>query len=97
VNSTQKRRQTAASLSPTLKLFLCLFIDLIGVLTISVPILGEFLDVVWAPISAYLILWLFGSWSYCALGFFEELLPYTDVIPTATLGWFMERMYKQHM
>lgn len=62
-------------------------IDLIGYATYSVPLLGEFGDVVWAPISAYLIYKLFRSKSAAAVGFIEEALPWTDFIPTATITW----------
>ncbi len=24
------------------------------------------------------------------IGFIEEVLPFTDIVPTATIGWFME-------
>jgi len=83
------------ALNNSLKLLLCLLIDFIGVLTVSIPIVGEFFDIFWAPLSAYLLLLLFGNWGFCVLGFVEEMLPYTDIIPTATLGWFIERMYQK--
>ena len=40
-------------------LILCLFLDLIGMLSYLLPVLGEVVDIVWAPISAVLIYVLF--------------------------------------
>jgi hypothetical protein len=69
-------------------LFLALLIDLIGMASFAIPLIGDFADIVWAPVSAMLIYKLFGnSVSFAALGFFEELLPFTDLLPTATLAW----------
>lgn len=62
-------------------------IDTIGYLTYSVPLFGEFGDLIWAPISAWLIYKLFRSKTAATIGFIEEALPWTDFIPTATLTW----------
>lgn len=43
---------------------------------------------IWAPISAFLIHRMFGMAGFTFLGFAEEMLPFTDVIPTATITWF---------
>lgn len=64
-------------------------IDLVGYWTYSVPLLGEFGDVIWAPISAWLIFKLFKSKTAATIGFIEEALPGTDFIPTATLTWLL--------
>lgn len=70
----------------------CIFLDIIGYASFSLPILGEFSDLVWAPVSAILFYKLFGG----KMGFFgggfsflEELLPFTDFIPTFTIAWAM--------
>jgi hypothetical protein len=70
----------------------CLLLDLIGYASFSLPLLGEFSDLVWAPISAMLFYKMFGG----KMGFFggicsflEELLPFTDFIPTFTIAWVM--------
>jgi len=83
-------KNSGAQMHRTSKLLLSLLIDFIGVITFSLPVLGELADLLWAPISAYLVLRLYGSWGVCFLAFFEEALPFTDVIPTATLAWFIE-------
>jgi hypothetical protein len=62
-------------------------IDLIGYLTYSVPLFGELGDLIWAPISAWLIYKLFRSKTAATIGLIEEALPWTDFIPTATLTW----------
>ena len=41
----------------------------------------------WAPVSGWLIHRLYGYAGFTFLGFSEELLPFTDIIPTATLAW----------
>ena len=75
------------------KLGYSFLIDLIGM--ISYPIdfffgFGEVTDLVWAPISGYLVYKLYGNFYLSALGFGEELAPFTDVIPTATIAWLYE-------
>lgn len=73
-------------------LAVCILLDFIGYASFSLPILGEFSDLVWAPVSAILFYKLFGG----KMGFFgggfsflEELLPFTDFIPTFTIAWAM--------
>ena len=69
-------------------LFAAVMIDAIGALSFTIPFIGEFADVIWAPISAILIYRLFDkSIIMSSLGFLEEILPMTDIIPTATLAW----------
>jgi hypothetical protein len=55
-----------------------------------IPGLGEFTDIIWAPISAWLMIKLYkGKTGKIAGGisFIEEILPGFDVIPTVTLTW----------
>ena len=74
------------------KLICCLVIDFIGSSSYLLPILGEGTDLVWAPIQSILVAAMFDDISpnlkYVSL--IEEILPFTDVIPTATLGWIRE-------
>jgi len=44
----------------------------------------------WAPISAILVQYLFGNGLLTSVSFLEELLPGTDIIPTATIAWILE-------
>ncbi len=74
----------------TRDLFLGILFDVIGMLTYAVPFLGEFADVVWAPISGILMVWLYKGSIGKVGGIFsviEELLPGMDFIPTFTLAW----------
>lgn len=73
-----------------LKLFLGIIFDFIGMLSYLFPAVGESFDVVWAPISGFLLIKIYkGNIGKIAgtLGTLEELIPFTDVIPTFTLTW----------
>ena len=76
-----------------LKLLSCLTVDTIGFATFIVPVLGEVVDIAWAPASGMYLYYMFGSSSrIAALGFLEELLPGTDFIPSATIAWILENV-----
>ena len=62
---------------------------MIGMSTYLLPVAGEGADVGWAPVSAALIFWLYGSGIFAAAGFAEEILPGLDFVPTATIAWFL--------
>ncbi|CAM9191760.1 unnamed protein product [Ascophyllum nodosum] len=83
------------SLAPTTmwpKLVLSLIVDFIGFSSYFVPVLGELMDLVWAPMAYLLIDAMYHTSSPWAgiIGGIEELLPFTDIIPTATLAWMKE-------
>jgi len=72
----------------------CILMDLIGMSSYIFPALGEFGDVVWAPISAFIFLKLFGGRLGAVgsvLNFLEEVLPFTDIIPSFTIAWFIRK------
>ena len=72
----------------------CVVMDLIGYLSYALPFIGEFSDVVWAPISGLIFFFTFGGWKGALGGianFIEELLPGTDFIPSFTIMWLMQR------
>lgn len=81
------------------KLFLphigiCIIMDLIGMASYILPGVGEFSDIVWAPISGYVFYKLFGGRLGLiggVLDFLEEILPYTDIIPSFTIAWFIRK------
>ncbi len=77
------------------KLHFCIIMDLIGLLSYTYPGFGEFTDVIWAPVSAFIFYKSFGG-KTGAIGSFinlaEELLPFTDFIPTFTLGYIYNRL-----
>lgn len=73
------------------KLMLCLLFDGIGMLSYVVPVFGETIDIIWAPISGILLVLMFkGTVGKLAgvFGFIEELIPFVDIIPTFTITWF---------
>jgi hypothetical protein len=57
------------------------------------PGAGELADVAYAPLEAFLLAQLFRSSAISGLGFVEEALPFTDVLPTATLAWILEEFF----
>lgn len=94
--STAFRRATDPA-PPTLdfsKLFLCICIDILGSANEAIPLVGELVDVVYAPIAALLLRQLFsGSNIVFLLEFTEEILPFTDVLPLATICWVVEAFF----
>ena len=78
------------------KLAICIAIDLAGSASELVPIYGEVVDVLFAPFAAYQIRTLFGGSN---VAFFvelaEEILPFTDVLPFATICWGIETFAAQ--
>lgn len=77
-----------------LKLFACIFIDFIGDTSYLLPGIGEAEDLIWAPISAFVISKLFDSNFLTVLEFSKEILPGSDVIPVATLAWLLENVFE---
>jgi hypothetical protein len=73
-----------------LKLLASILIDLMGMLSYLIPGAAELFDAVWAPISAVLVYYMFGrKLSWASFTFLEELLPFTDVVPSATIAWYV--------
>ncbi len=73
---------------------LCIFLDLLGMATYLLPVLGETVDLVWAPISGYIFFKLFGGRFGIiggVLNFLEEVIPFTDIIPSFTIAWFIRK------
>ncbi len=73
---------------------LCIIMDLIGCASYVLPFLGEFTDLIWAPLSGMIFYSLFGKRLGVlggAFSFIEELLPGLDFIPTFTIAWFMRK------
>lgn len=78
-------------------LFLGIIFDLIGVLTYLVPFLGEFADVIWAPIAGFMLSYMYKGTIGKVGGvieFLEEILPFSDFIPTFTLTWIYTYVIK---
>ncbi|MBQ2051094.1 MAG: hypothetical protein II495_02490 [Paludibacteraceae bacterium] len=82
----------------TPSLWVAVVLDILGMVTFTIPGVGEFGDVVWAPLSAYLFSRLYGTDKLAKWGaifnFAEEILPFTDFCPTFTIAWFMRKFSK---
>lgn len=80
-------------------LLIGILLDGIGMLSFVIPFLGEFFDVIWAPLSAYIMLKMYkgiegqiGS----LVSFVEEAGIFgTDFIPTFTLTWIYKYLLKR--
>jgi hypothetical protein len=74
------------------KLIKCVLLDTVGMLSFSIPVIGPFIDVIWAPVAASISYKMFGDkrGKYTSLiTFIEEILPVTDVIPSFTIFWLL--------
>lgn len=85
------------------RLLWCLSLDAAGAapeLLMNRP-LGETVDLLWAPIYAFLLFQTFGDKPIlykCTLamsGFLEEALPYISFVPSATIGWLLQASARQ--
>ncbi len=77
------------NLSKNKKLVLSIFFDIIGMIT--------FVDIIWAPISAYLISKMYTGRKGKVAGvisFIEEILPGFDIIPSFTIMWFLTYVFQ---
>lgn len=75
-----------------------LMYDAIGMATYAVPVVGPFLDLLWAPYAAKKMSEMYsGNKGKIAsvLVFIEEILPGTDIIPTFTLMWLYTFVWKK--
>lgn len=92
-----KRKPPVVSGRELPSLAFCLLMDIIGYATYSLPFVGEFLDVLWAPVSALIFYRVFGGLKGIVGGtvnFIEELLPGLDFIPTFTITWLIQYFRK---
>lgn len=67
-----------------------LLFDAIGMMTMFIPVIGPFLDILWAPYAAKTMRDMYeGEQGKIAsiVVFIEEILPISDFIPTFTLMW----------
>jgi len=80
-------------------LLLSILFDGVGMLSFIIPFIGEFSDVIWAPLSAFLIYKMYdgiegkiGS----LVSFVEEAAIFgTDFLPTFTLTWIYKYVIKK--
>ena len=72
--------------------------DALGMATMAIPLVGPFLDLLWAPYAAKKMSEMYPGKKgkiASALVFLEEILPGTDIIPTFTLMWFYTFVWKK--
>lgn len=72
--------------------------DVVGMATMAIPFVGPFLDILWAPFAAKKMNDMYkGTEGKVAsvFVFLEEILPYTDIIPTFTLMWLYTFVWKK--
>jgi len=80
-------------------LIFCILMDVAGYATYAIPGLGEFADILWAPISSIIFMRTFGGWKGALGGvgnFIEEILPGMDFIPSFTIMWFIQNTQKKN-
>ncbi len=78
-------------------LFLSLLFDAIGMLSFTIPLIGEFSDVIWAPLAGWLMTRLYKGKIGQAAGFItfaEELFIGSDIVPTFTIMWLYTYVFK---
>lgn len=93
-NNTSKKTPRSELSIDLSKLLLCIAIDVLGSANEAIPVVGEVVDVIYAPIAALLLRQLFqGSNVVFLLEFVEEILPFTDVLPLATICWVVESFF----
>lgn len=81
----KKRKDLMASLA----------IDALGMATYLIPALGEAADIVIAPIVSILIYAVHRTTFGAIAGFLEEIIPFTDIIPSATIIWVYRYFWKR--
>lgn len=84
----REKRQKMKQKKPSL--IFCILMDAIGVATCFIPFLGEWGDLIWAPLSALIFYYCFGGKTGifgAFINFAEEIIPFTDFVPTYCLGY----------
>lgn len=79
-------------------LILGIVFDAVGMLSFTIPYLGEFSDVIWAPLAGFLMTWMYKGTIGKVGGIFaflEEIIPFTDFIPSFTLTWIYNYWIKK--
>ena len=87
--SAPQRSERAPPVSAAMwfELALCVAVDACGSASLYFPAFGEVSDAGFAVLNAFVIELLFDWPELAAFAFWEELLPFSDFLPTATIGW----------
>ncbi len=81
---------------PLPNILFCILMDVIGCATYIFPVVAEFIDIIWAPISAYIFYKTFGGkvgQLGAVLNFLEEIIPGTDIVPSFTIAWVLKKYF----
>lgn len=76
------------------KLIICIVCDLLGYVSFIVPVF----DIVWAPLSGYIMSKLYAGKKGKIAGilvFIEEALPFLDVLPSFLIMWVYTYYFDQ--
>jgi len=79
------------------KLGLSLMLDIVGYASFIIPIFGEFIDIIWAPLSGIIMAKFYKGKTGRIAGvitFIEEAFPFSDVLPTFTIMWIYTYIIK---
>lgn len=76
-----------------------LLMDSLGILTSSwvIPAFGDFADIAWAPLSAWIMTRMYKGTAGKVAGvvnFIEEIIPFVDIVPSFTLMWLYTFVFK---
>jgi hypothetical protein len=77
------------ALSQKAKLIISILVDIFGYSSYLIPFFGELTDIGYAFIEAAWIWFSYKTAVGAAFGGLEEILPYTDFIPTCTIVHFI--------
>jgi hypothetical protein len=69
-----------------------LIFDAVGLVSYTIPALGEFTDVLVAPLQGLFIYFYYEDTTMAIISVTEELTPF-DFIPSCTIAWF-RKYYK---
>ena len=79
-------------------LYLGILFDLLGMASYLIPFIGEFEDIIWAPLGGFALSYMYKGTIGKVGGiieFLEEILPFSDFIPTFTLTWIYTYVIKK--
>lgn len=99
MENTTSETERAYNKEKTTKLVLAVAFDLVGMLTFIVPGVGEFADLVWAPVAGIANFLMFRGFAGVAGGtgtLVEELLPGFDWIPSFTITWGIKYIVQEN-
>lgn len=75
-----------------------ILLDAVGMASMAIPVVGLFLDIIWAPIAAKKMAKMYpGTKGKIAsvITFIEEILPFTDIVPTFTLMYLYTHVWSK--